>query len=95
MAERRIDDRLDHFGLRVGLADAFQAAVRPYANENRVLAAGSLVLDVGNAEELADDFGDSHGLQCIFARCRFQSSLGIRFARLNNNSPHFYWEDVP
>ena len=44
VAERRVDDRLDHLGRRVGLADAFQAGVGADADQHRVLAAGGLGL---------------------------------------------------
>ena len=60
VAERRVDDRLDHFGRRVGLADPFQARVGAHADEHRILAAGRLGLDVLDAQDLADDLGDFH-----------------------------------
>ena len=64
VAERRVDDRLDHLGRRVGLADAFQARVGANAHEHGVLAAGRLGLNVLNPQDLANDLGDFHGSRC-------------------------------
>ena len=62
VAERRIDDRLDHLGRRIGLADPFEPGVGADPHQHRILAAGRLGGDVLNAQNLADDFGDFHGL---------------------------------
>ena len=44
VAERRVDDRLDHLGRRIRLADSFQPGVGADAHEHGVLAAGRLRL---------------------------------------------------
>ncbi len=63
MAEGRIDDGLDDFRRGVGLADPFNARIRPDADENGVLRAGRPGFNMMNAQDLADDLGDLHVLQ--------------------------------
>src|SRR5262249_25031700 len=60
VAERGVDDRLDHLRIRVGLANPFETRVGADTDEDRVLAAGRFRLDVWNAKDLTDDFGDLH-----------------------------------
>ena len=60
VAEGSIDDGFDHFGLRIRFANPFQPVVGTNAHKHCILAAGGFVLDVRDAEELADDFGDFH-----------------------------------
>lgn len=61
VAERSVDDGLDHFRRRIRFADPFEAVIRANANQDRILAGGGLGDDVGNAENLANDFSDLHG----------------------------------
>ena len=55
-----VDDRLHHFGRSIRLADALEARIGANPDDHGVLAAGGLGGDIGDSQDLADDFSDFH-----------------------------------
>jgi hypothetical protein len=60
VAEGGIDNRLDHLGRRIGLANPFEPGIGLNAHEHRILATGSLRRHIFDSQNLANHTFDAH-----------------------------------